>query len=195
MKLLTSLLVVLSFWSLTAFIRRSLEVSDQCQSETRALFESNTDLSSAYMSLEEEVGQSGQCSTDENNIAMCIMNFDSLNSAADFVSACETTGGQSTKLSVTLSCNLSAGGGFVFEYADVVDCVAPSCDLDNVDSQVEQIVMNTKNGLETDLDATCTYEMTGEGSGEVATENSAAATSSFGGLSFVGSLLVVLVIV
>jgi len=159
-SLFTSLWLVIAASSASTFSFRHLEVTDECRSATAALYD-NAGLTNAYNSLLLDVDQSGNCNNQEDDgTSTCVMNFESLNSMASFKSACASAGGTTYQMSTTMDCNMNAGGGFVLEYNDMIDCIHPSCNMANVEDEFEQIVKRQDRELETEWSAVCTYDMT-----------------------------------
>lgn len=146
---------------------RLLEISEECMNDTQALYESSTSLEGAYAAMEQEVSETQDLLSCEDST--CTVDFAALESSSDYKSECEAAGGTIMERSASMDCT-----SFSFEYNNVMECTAPSCNPESIDEELNKSLQETEETVESNTGATCSSQLSG-GSSE--------SSSSGGGLS------------
>lgn len=139
------------------FQDRLLEVSDQCLSDTDALY-SDAGLAQASAAYEAELGaQEEACISDFSSANVeCSIDSEKLSSQDAFIEACENAGGQSILYDFSFGCQFSVEGtpvSFNIDMKNVAECLALTCNEDNwnteLDAVVNELVQITEQELST----------------------------------------------
>ena len=162
---------------------RLLEVSAECMSATQDLYDGNSSLEGAHASMEQEISETEEALSCRSST--CSIDFNQLSSASDYKSECSAAGGTIIERSATMACT-----SFTFEYKNVIGCVAPSCNTDNIDEELDQALGETEETVESRTGATCSSELTVDESSESSPD---AKSSSLSGGAIFGIVVAVLV--
>jgi hypothetical protein len=151
-----------------------LHASIECYDETTALFEDEA-LLNAVAAVNADIEDNAVCTAEDT----CSVDVDDLNSAGDFMAACGDVGGRMVKVSAKVSCSSTASSGFEFQYMDLIDCVAPKCNDDNLKSDIDDSIRSTASLLESRTGATCSYETMDFTAEEVGGEGTGGTSGAF----------------
>lgn len=123
---------------------RILEVSQQCETDTMALY-NNPELATAFAAWETDVAQieDDVCSTNVDTATVsCTLDSTTLSTHDSLVDACELVGGTTYLYSDSVTCRIEDNGvgvWFNVRFVDAPECIAASCDLENVEEELANL--------------------------------------------------------
>lgn len=164
---------------------RLLEISEECLDDTQNLYASSSSLEGAYAAMEQEVSETEDLLSCEN--FTCTVDFSTLETAPEYKSECEAAGGTILERHATMSCTT-----FLFEYNNMMECTAPSCNPENIDAELTKSMQETEETVESTTGATCSSELSDSGGGSTEPEGTSSGLSGGAIFGIVVAILAVL---
>jgi len=124
-------------------IHRSLQVSEQCKTESEAIY-LDSSYSSAFAALESQVESAidiNDCVDSGNNVLTCDFDYASVD-VSNLKSICASLSGQDTTIDFYLKCTIQADGQtgtLVANFKNLYDCLGASCDPANLSGEIEKL--------------------------------------------------------
>ena len=139
-------------------------LASMCLDETTELFD-ESEMTSAYEAVEEEVDGKSECWMPGNEAAYCIVDFDTFDSAEDFIGTCSSIGGNTIKVNAEIQCRYNvalptqrnADIGFAMTYSNMMDCVSDSCEADEITDNVSKALKSTAIEVGEKTNSQCSY--------------------------------------
>ena len=122
-------------------------------------------MASAYEAVEEEVDDKSECWMPGNKAAYCVVDFDTFDSAEDFIGTCSSIGGNTIKVNAEIQCRYNAATptqrngnvGFAMTYSNMMDCVSDACEAGEITDNVSETLKSTATEVGEKTNSQCSY--------------------------------------
>ena len=141
--------------------------SQQCLDETDSFFVDDS-VAVAFDAVNDEIQDKAGCSGVELNKDTCTVDFETFDTAEQFMQACADIGGKAITVDAVIDCGYSVDqisrqeltvNGFTFNYNNMMDCVSMECDDEGLMEKIDAEIAKVKTTLESSMVATCSHTM------------------------------------
>ena len=139
--------------------------SQQCLDETDTFFVDDS-VAIAFDAVNDEIQDKAGCSGVELNKDTCTVDFETFDTAEQFMQACADIGGKAITVDAVIDCGYSVDqisrqeltvNGFTFNYNNMMDCVSMECDDEGLEEKIDAEIAKVKTTLESSMVAACSY--------------------------------------
>jgi hypothetical protein len=159
--------------------------SQQCLDETDSFFVDDS-VAVAFDAVNDEIQDKAGCSGVELNKDTCTVDFETFDTAEQFMQACADIGGKAITVDAVIDCGYSMDqisrqeltvNGFTFNYNNMMDCVSMECDDEGLMEKIDTEIAKVMTTLESSMVAACSYTMDVTSAGEVTSDATDAPTT------------------